>query len=387
MQSFAFLGDSSSDKSKEHLDGSPAPRRDDSEDQLQGMKQTSKHAFNKGNKTSERLNSTSDVHSAVDGDLALDYSDKTIKESLLNSRKRRRSRDSTDCPTESVSPSESGAKRPDTSPISPARVTVSASPGVNSPQRAEDLSVRTIGSQNPTSSAVKDLENVMNKHLPAGNSLDKDLVANLGDYHDNLKQKSTIQWIGNQSGAHTASALTASALLRQIYSNRESVIRSNVHLSRPGFYSDMQSTLPTPPGSEGYSEQAQFAMPTRSIAHSSDHMSYSTAVSSFTENYTMTPPGSVSPHDKLHSMLPDSHHYDPRHYVPDPSAHLQHLPLKPQLYMHPSAGVNLEQYPTHLAAEHYPHGAGFHLYHSAMMTKPSDLQHGASAAWYSQSGN
>ncbi|KAJ8986237.1 hypothetical protein NQ317_009943 [Molorchus minor] len=169
--------------------------------------------------------------------------------------------------------------------------------------------------------SVKDLENAMSKHLPA----------------------------------------SSSALLRQLYANRESVIRANVHGitsansrsgSSTGYYpSDNQvgvGPLPTPPGSEGsssYSEH-QFLL--------SQHQNYP---ASYSMDYhsAMTPPSSVSPRDK-HQQLHGGVTFDSpvpyqdvlRHQYPDSP-----LPLKPQVYSY----VDQSQF-YHGAA-----GAGFHLYH------------------------
>ncbi|KAL3232008.1 hypothetical protein MRX96_023094 [Rhipicephalus microplus] len=85
---------------------------------------------------------------------------------------------------------------------------------------------------------VRELEDAMKKHLPEVRSA----------------RSAAIQWIGapHQSGtgasAHAAGGpLPASTLLRQLYVNRESVIRSGSHVSaassRPTYYGD----VPTPP--------------------------------------------------------------------------------------------------------------------------------------------
>lgn len=97
-------------------------------------------------------------------------------------------------------------------------------------------------------SSVKDLENAMSKHLPSPiNNNNSSSTANANntttDFSTDslLKQhqdkNSTIQWIGAHHNAfHQQTApMPASALLRQLYANRESVIRATAR--QPPFYS------------------------------------------------------------------------------------------------------------------------------------------------------
>ncbi|XP_047102609.1 protein trachealess-like [Schistocerca piceifrons] len=94
--------------------------------------------------------------------------------------------------------------------------------------------------------SVKDLEHAMSKHLPAATppqqqqqqptDFSTDALLKQQQQQQQQQQRSTIQWIGahhlGAHGAHQATAagpLPASALLRQLYANRESVIRANVH--------------------------------------------------------------------------------------------------------------------------------------------------------------
>jgi hypothetical protein len=76
---------------------------------------------------------------------------------------------------------------------------------------------------------VKDLENAMTKHLPPANMSSTDFSA------DGLLKS-------------PSSTLPATALLRQLYSNRESVIRATTKTAPNSFYSgiDIQRHLPSP---------------------------------------------------------------------------------------------------------------------------------------------
>lgn len=227
-----------------------------------------------------------------------------------------------------------------------------------------------------TTTSVKDLENAMSKHLPACKSPAHQPTDFSTDALLKQQQRTTIQWIGaHHQQLQQQGPLPASALLRQLYANRESVIRANVHgitgsstrpTSSASYYgSEAQvGTLPTPPGSEGSSSYSdhQFLL--------SQHQNYSTGYG-MDYHSAMTPPSSVSPRDKhqqLHSGVTfDTPMYQDvlRHQYPDGP-----LPLKPQVYSY----VEQPQFYHHGAAS-----AGFHLYHSGKgaPTTPTN--------WYSSS--
>ncbi|KPI98785.1 Protein trachealess [Papilio xuthus] len=246
--------------------------------------------------------------------------------------------------------------------------------------------------------SVRDLENAMSKHLPSVALDGKEISHRPTDFSTDAllkqqQQKSTIQWIGTQNhhlnhlnrqipGNHTPNP--ASALLRQLYANRESVIRSNfLSDGRGGGYysSDGQSgPLPTPPGSEGsgYGEQ---------LGHKSTEIG-SLAYTSYGDYHSaMTPPGSVSPRDKQQYAIS----YDNSAY----SDALRHsylgeapLPLKPQAY---SAVPGALDYASPLDQSQFFHPpSSFHLYHpQAHSAHPSHTHQSADKTappntnWYS----
>lgn len=224
--------------------------------------------------------------------------------------------------------------------------------------------------------SVKDLENAMSKHLPSCKSPAHQPTDFSTDALLKQQQRTTIQWIGaHHQQLQQQGPLPASALLRQLYANRESVIRANVHgitsatsrsSSSTGYYpGDGQvgvGPLPTPPGSEGsssYSEH-QFLL--------SQHQNYPTSYS-MDYHSAMTPPSSVSPRDK-HQQLHGGVPFDTpvpyqdvlRHQYPDSP-----LPLKPQVYSY----VDQPQFYHHGAAS-----AGFHLYHPGKSTPTAPVN------WY-----
>ncbi|XP_050556269.1 protein trachealess isoform X3 [Spodoptera frugiperda] len=249
----------------------------------------------------------------------------------------------------------------------------SSNPGAAISPAERDISKTNLaipeGGSDATS--VRDLENAMSKHLPSVALDGKEISHRPTDFSTDAllkqqQQKSTIQWIGTQNHHlnplnrqiptnHTSTP--ASALLRQLYANRESVIRSNFlgDGRTGGYYSgDGQSgPLPTPPGSEGsgYGEQ---------LGHKGTDIG-SLAYGGYADYHSaMTPPGSVSPRDKQQYALP----YDNSAY----SEALRHsylgeapLPLKPQAY---SAVPGALDYASSLDQSQFFHPpSSFHLYH------------------------
>lgn len=71
----------------------------------------------------------------------------------------------------------------------------------------------------PEPPSVRDLEHAMSKHLPTQTTTDFSTDTLLKQQ----QKSSTIQWIGTH---HAQAQMPASALLRQLYANRESVIRA-----------------------------------------------------------------------------------------------------------------------------------------------------------------
>ncbi|XP_061379819.1 protein trachealess isoform X2 [Danaus plexippus] len=246
--------------------------------------------------------------------------------------------------------------------------------------------------------SVRDLENAMSKHLP---SLDgKEISHRPTDFSTDAllkqqQQKSTIQWIGAQNhhlnhlnrqlpGNHTPTP--ASALLRQLYANRESVIRSNfLGDGRTGGYysSDGQSgPLPTPPGSEGsgYGEQ---------LGHKGTDIG-SLAYAGYADYHSaMTPPGSVSPRDKQQYALPYDNSYSEalRHPYLGINSEAP-LPLKPQAY---SAVPGALDYAQLDQSQFFHPSSSFHLYHPqahaahASHSHQTDKSAPPNTNWYSTS--
>ncbi|EDV50047.2 protein trachealess isoform X3 [Drosophila erecta] len=264
-------------------------------------------------------------------------------------------------------------------------------------------------------SAVKDLEQAMSKHLPSPAAVVSVAPPNTDFSADSLlkqqqqqqqqqqldpnEKSSTIQWIGTPYQQPPA-PMPATALLRQLYANRESVIRATARQTPTGvgpgvFYGDQQTgPLPTPPGSESSYENQYLQL--HSAASGGHPVGQKTSADAFTNlvstyggyhssidyHNAMTPPSSVSPRDsnqpgKAAPVLASNGGYD---YAPDPlrgqyatssgDGVPAALPLKPQASytatMHPSGSTTTEGGVTYsnLDQPQYfaPHSS-FHLYH------------------------
>lgn len=207
----------------------------------------------------------------------------------------------------------------------------------------------------------------------------------------NGKQRSTIQWIGT-------SPLTAPSmqLLRQLYANRESVIRANVHAAAAAAAAGRPSGAyftgdPNVPNSGEFSE----AFPAQSYS--------TTTASSFLTDYlpAMTPPSSVSPRDAAGVLFAAEaslrHSYSG---LTDPSyssASNQSLALKP--HHHYGAGTvehhahhhhttpvqyaNVQPLVSSTDSQFYSHPtSSFHLYPSQLPNKSPTSSANSSVTWF-----
>lgn len=313
----------------------------------------------------------------------------TEKTSPMPARKLKKRKITTDCDDENNERDEEVRRKSN------------SNPGANMTISERDVTKPNLTMPEGTSDAtsVRDLENAMSKHLPSVALDGKEISHRPTDFSTDAllkqqQQKSTIQWIGTQNhhinhlnrqlpGNHST---PASALLRQLYANRESVIRSNFlgDGRTGGFYSSDGQTgpLPTPPGSEGsgYGEQ---------LVHKGSDIG-SLAYGGYADYHSaMTPPGSVSPRDKQQYALS----YDNSAY----SEALRHsylgeaaLPLKPQAY---SAVPGALDYASSLDQTQFFHPpSSFHLYHpqahaahAAHSHQVVDKTAAANANWYTAS--
>ena len=265
-----------------------------------------------------------------------------------------------------------------------------------------------------SSSSVRDLEEVMNKHLP---SLPSDADSLRSGLHTEFtssslgfqKHKSTIQWIGSHQHHNSSTSgvgtdtLPATHLLRTLYANRESVIRTNVYNPRPQYYGDItQTSLLTPPGSttDPYKDMSPFSTPQVAPAaktppttyslmsgYSSNPISVAMAPNmSAVDSYGMTPPSSVSPQEKYASPF-DQCHTDSagasvRQYSTlDGPTHA--MPIKPQAYPLPAhanshMAAAYDRTSQYTASSYYaPSAASFPTYNHAASPSPAHYRDSA----------
>lgn len=197
-------------------------------------------------------------------------------------------------------------------------------------------------SRDRSESSVRDLENAMSKHLPSPSS------NHATDFSTNslLKhQEKESSWNSNTSfQEQPPPVMPASTLLKQLYANRESVIRA---ATRPNYvYTESGAPIPTPPGeypsAEGYSSAYPSSYPVNSTVEYN--------------NNNMTPPGSLSPRDlsSLGSKVTTAvGSYDYNHYPPSSDATVLQLPLKPQPYSIHNYGEG-QYFPHHHPGFWYP---------------------------------
>ncbi|CRK97341.1 CLUMA_CG010732, isoform A [Clunio marinus] len=200
-------------------------------------------------------------------------------------------------------------------------------------------SCKEIDVKDRSESSVKDLENAMSKHLPSPSSnhatdFSTDSLLKHQDKESTWNASSASNYGDQQSPV-----MPATSLLRQLYANRESVIRA----ARPSYvYPD--GALPTPPG-----EYPNETYPTNyATSYGANPVEYN--------NNTMTPPSSVSPRDLSNlSSKAAAASYEYNHYPPPNESTVLQLPLKPQPYsIHPNYPEGHSQYFTHHPGFWYP---------------------------------
>ncbi|XP_031626627.1 protein trachealess isoform X1 [Contarinia nasturtii] len=267
-------------------------------------------------------------------------------------------------------------------------------------------------------SSVKDLENAMSKHLPSPiNSNNNNTNTTTTDFSADslLKQQqqdkgSTIQWIGTHHNPfHQQNApMPATALLRQLYANRESVIRATARQSSGGYYPDGSSSgpLPTPPGSESsFDNQFLLHGHQKPDPYTNLVSPYGSYPSTMDYHNAMTPPSSVSPRESSASSIANNktltnlhpsttntfdlsdslrNQYTANGTVASTTSSLNDtlpsLPLKPQPYSAAAAmhHVNsIDAYGGIDQSQYFSHHSGFHLYHHSKAAP--------STGWYTTS--
>lgn len=222
--------------------------------------------------------------------------------------------------------------------------------------------------------SVKELENVISKHLPkameGATDFSTDTLLRNADASNSDKSSS----FGNFPSTSTAT-MPATALLRQLYANRESVIRATTRPSNYLYPDTQQQSLPTPPNDSSFSSDSQYLINSRKS--STEVFGYSGGAYSDYNN-AMTPPSSVSPRDLTNHKSSNYEYTNLTTSSTDNRLQYQtteaHLPLKPQPYAlhqmdahHHSSSYGIEHQSQYFSPYHH---TGFHLYHKNIYTPP-----------------
>ncbi len=195
-------------------------------------------------------------------------------------------------------------------------------------------------SKDRSESSVRDLENAMSKHLPSPSSSNH--ATNFST--TSLLKPQDKEWNSSSNFPDQQTpVMPASTLLKQLYANRESVIRA---ATRPNYiYSENGTAIPAPgdyPSGEYPSVYPPSAYPSNAAVEYN--------------NNNMTPPGSLSPRDlsslgSKNATTVGSYEYN--HYAPSTDTTVLQLPLKPQPYSIHNYGEG-QYFPHHHPGFWYP---------------------------------
>ncbi|XP_045165657.2 protein trachealess-like isoform X2 [Mercenaria mercenaria] len=190
-----------------------------------------------------------------------------------------------------------------------------------SQQIPEDLSLRSDGEKrldakshvkndsNPVSkpntivsSSVHELEKAMNRHLPPNK---KAFSTGNVDNHSIQSQKSAIHWSGSSSPSNLQTSFSSPFYVSNLYTSRESVIRSSLRSHALNGDSNVINMLSPPSGEVTiHKDQLQLHIPHISVNTKQNFQPQKNV--SLTDEYNMTPPDSVSPQDKMASTYSDN---------------------------------------------------------------------------------
>lgn len=241
------------------------------------------------------------------------------------------------------------------------------------------VGVSSSSQNSSVTSSVQDLEDAMNKHLPSQPEVE-DLVqfrcAGGGGSHSSSSSsvlssssmsrspchRRAIQWIGSDY----YSGLPASTLLRSLYANRESVIRTNMSSPRAAaaqYYPEPQASLMTPPCGAVSSYKESYVGSCKTPPNNGG--GYGQVISGYVPSSPVgihmqqnmppdvyvTPPASVSPHRKYPSQyispipmdVASSQKYDVTSMVS----------IKSPVYSSPGAYLSCQHHPFEVTSPYY----------------------------------
>lgn len=234
--------------------------------------------------------------------------------------------------------------------------------------RKDDETVEKFPAANDSSSSelpVKQLENAISKHLPKPSNAN-----NSTDFNSNLLIRQQSDNEKTHAVDHNSSSpMPATALLRQLYANRESVIRAT---TKPSNFMFSDNSYPTPPNDSYDSQYLR-----KSGEGFGNFVSTYGTYPSMEYNSAMTPPSSVSPRDLSnqkatrgsceYTNLTTSTSTDNRvQYQTNETNSIPHLPLKP----HPYSIHQMESPYSIDQSQYFPYHSGFHLYHKSHVYTP-----------------
>lgn len=155
---------------------------------------------------------------------------------------------------------------------------------------------------NIVSSSVHELEKAMNRHLPTNKKTFSDSGV---DNHILQSQKSAIHWSGLSSSENIQSSFSSPFYVSNLYTSRESVIRSSLRSQALNGDNNVINMLSAPSGDVTINkEQLQLHIPHISVNTKHNFPPQKETVS-HTDDFGMTPPGSLSPQEKMASAYPD----------------------------------------------------------------------------------
>lgn len=153
------------------------------------------------------------------------------------------------------------------------------------------------------SSSVQELEKAMNRHLPTNK---KTFLCDDNDNQSVQSHKSAIHWTGQNCSTTLHPNFTAPFYVSNIYTSRESVIRSSLRSHGLNGESNVINMLT--PSSDDVTiskEQLQLHIPHISVNTKHSFHTHKDIIS-ISEEFGMTPPSSVSPQDKITSTFSEN---------------------------------------------------------------------------------
>ncbi|XP_060553061.1 protein trachealess-like isoform X2 [Ruditapes philippinarum] len=171
----------------------------------------------------------------------------------------------------------------------------------NSPVKNDSKSVSKPNTI--VSSSVHELEKAMNRHLPPNKKTFP--VCDEDNLHSTQSQKSAIHWSGSSNSGHLQTSLSSPFYVSNLYTSRESVIRSSLRSHVLNGDSNVINMLSPSSGEVTiHKDQLQLHIPHITVNTKQNFQTHKNVP--LTDEFNMTPPDSVSPQDKMASAYSDN---------------------------------------------------------------------------------